>query len=131
SPDEVGLGYAQSLADAGVGLFLLAVATAALAALLALAFRLALKREGLWTPALWRWTPLVLAFLVLAAMTEATVFRTLPRADQVRQGHRVEPYRTFYLIPAVPISAEPVRVTWIGSPRPRFGVDLSCLLYLG
>jgi hypothetical protein len=130
SPDEVGLGYAQSLVEAGVGLFLLTFAIGLIAAVLALIFSLVVNKKFP-SPAQWRWAVLIVSFLILAAMPNSTIIHAAMRADTVQHGRQVKPVRTFYVIPAIPISAEPVTMIWTGSSPPDLKTSLDCMMYLG
>lgn len=131
SPDEVGLGYGQSLAEAGVGLFLLALILGVVATIFALLIRLVARQSNLPVALSWRWFLGALAILVLASMINSTVLHAAMRADAVQHGEQVKPVRTLFLIPAIPISAEPVTIDWIVSPAPTVPVSLTCVLYLG
>jgi hypothetical protein len=122
SPQEVGLGYKETLNAAGVGLFLwflISFGTWAVAV-----------GVGPGTPQLRHLFYSVVGALVLITLT--TIAHTIFRSMDVRQGHIVKPIRFLYVIPAVPISAQPSEVSWASSPSPTVpGINMGCLMYLG
>jgi hypothetical protein len=131
SPDEVGLDYAESFYDAGVGIFLLAAVAGIVGIFLALVARRFFGRR--WSETLNKrtWALAFVSVVILAGLANSTIIHSAQQLDAVEQGREVKPSPTFYVVPPVPIRAEPVAVVWIGSPKLDLNESLDCVMYLG
>lgn len=129
-PEEIGLGFSETIADAAVGLAVVGIAvTIALFAAVTVYGWIKGKETRdrvLAAQIVWVLVPVGLIVILVAV----TVFKSISLLGDMQHGRPVNLNRSVNLVTSLPVHAEAVHVDWL-MKAPRASGDLSCVLYLG